>query len=80
MEKVTIGVHQRLDQAGFIVKVTVGEGDWQRVAKLPVEDRTEADALARSIKSYLDLGLPIEVFLPAEDDQPTVEEASNATL
>ena len=78
MEKVTIGVHECLNQPGFTVRITVEGPDWQRVAKLDAgNDRAEADALALSIKNYLDLGLPVGVFLPDEDDpyQP-VEEAS----
>lgn len=78
MEKVTIGVHRRLDQAGFTVRITVEGPDWQRVAKLDAgQDRAEANALALSIKNYADLGLPIiGVFLP-DDDQPAMEEASS---
>ena len=68
MEKVTIGVHRRTDTGacGFVVRITVDGPDWQRVAKFPVNEKAEAVALARSIKNYVDVGLPIDSLVPDE--------------
>ena len=46
---VTIGVHERLVAAGYVVKMTAGEGAEERVQRIPVDDRAEAEALARSL-------------------------------
>jgi hypothetical protein len=46
--KVTTTVSERLDQPGYVVMVTIGEGDAQREVKFPVEDFAEAKALAES--------------------------------
>ena len=69
MEKVTVGVHRRIDASGFVVRITVDGPDWQRTAKLPVEDRAEAVALAKSIRDFVDVGLPIDVLVPDESFQ-----------
>ena len=69
-DKVTISVHERLDEPGFIVRVTVGEGpDWQRVAKFPVDDRAEADALAQSIRGYVEAGLPVDALIGDDSEE-----------
>jgi len=59
---VTVGVHQRLDAPGYVVRVSQGEGGEERVSKIPVEEMEEAEKLARSIVRYVEKGLPLEAL------------------
>ena len=68
--KVTISVHERLDADGYIVRITSGKD----VTKLPTDTFEEAEALARSVKNYADLGLPLDVFF--SDESEDVEEVA----
>ncbi len=52
---VTISVHQRLDEAGFVVRVTERAGHGREI-KCPTPTLAEAEALALSIKNYVDGG------------------------
>ena len=66
--KTIISVHRRTDAAGHVVRITVGEGTLQRIAKIPVDDGLdEAEKLAISIKNALDVGVPVTVFLGETD-------------
>ena len=49
--KVTTSVHERLDQPGYVVCVTVDVGVGQRHVKMPVENFTDAEALAESFQA-----------------------------
>ncbi len=62
-QEITVGVHARLDAPGFVVKVTAGEGNEQRVTRIPVDDFGEAEKLARSIVRFVEVGLPIDALL-----------------
>ena len=69
-DKVTISVHERLDEPGYIVKVA----ERQRVANLPVDDGlAEAEALAQSVRAYVEAGCPIEALLGDGDEPQPVE-------
>ena len=59
---VTVAVHERLDGQGFIVKIT-SEG---QAVKFPVDDFTEAKALAESIRNGIEAGIPLDVLMPSE--------------
>ena len=61
--KVDITVHERLDAAGYVVKISA-DTDPVRTRKLPVDDYDEAAALAQSIARYLQGGGDLDVFLP----------------
>ena len=63
-DKVTISVHRRLDEPGYIVRITDGDS----ITKLPTATYEEAEALATSIKEYVEVGLPISVFLGDRHD------------
>lgn len=62
-EKISITVHERLDEAGFVVKVAVEGG---RVVRYPVMSREDAEGLARSINQFVQDGYPIDLLLPKE--------------
>ncbi len=67
--RVEIAVHERLDDAGYVVKITA-DAHPGRVTKLPVEDYDEAAALAESIARYLLGGGDFDVFLPDNSWEP----------
>lgn len=49
--KVTTSVHERLDQPGYVVCLTFDIGGGQRQVKMPVENFTDAEALAQSFQA-----------------------------
>lgn len=55
-DAVKISVHAVIGETGFLVKV-VAAG---RCQKFPAETYDEAEALAISIKEYVEMGLPID--------------------
>jgi hypothetical protein len=73
---VEITVHERLDAAGYVVKISAGT-DPEHIRRLPVDDYDEAVALAASIARYLDGGGDLDVFLP-DDTQDTATNAPGA--
>lgn len=60
--EVTIGVHERLDGKGYLVKITANG----QAIKFPVDDFTEAEALAVSIRDGLNAGIPLDALMPEE--------------
>ena len=68
MEKqVTIQVFECKNQPGFIVRLTALEEDQERIARYPCPTFEEAEALAVSIKNYVELGCDVSALLPEED-------------
>lgn len=65
LTKVVVTVHERVDEAGYVTKVTV-EGDHPRVVRYPAMSREEAEGLARSINQFVLDGYPIDLLLPEE--------------
>ena len=59
---VKITVHERLDESGFIVRVTA-EG---RAIKFPTDTQDEAILLAESIKEGFEAGIPLDALMPQE--------------
>lgn len=60
---VTISVHQRLDEPGYVVRVT--QGDW--LQKFPCPNFHEATELAESVRDFVKVGLPVGVLF-GEDE------------
>lgn len=61
--KVTVSVHERTDEPGFVVKVAVEGG---RVVRYPTMSREEAEGLAKSINQFVLDGYSIDLLLPEE--------------
>ena len=53
-EKVTISVHERLDEPGFVVKITSSDTTRRYVT----DSFEEAHALANAIRGFLEAGFP----------------------
>ena len=69
--QVTIGVHERLDGKGYLVKITANGEE----IKFPVDDFTEATLLAESVRDGIYAGIPLDVLMPAEACVPAPEGA-----
>ena len=69
--KVVVGVHERLDAPGYVVKLTVGEGAEERVQRIPVDDRDEAEALARSLHGLAESPGSEAAIMALMGDAPT---------
>ena len=54
--RVTVSVHQRTDTEGFVARLVVEDGEVRQVAKYPTSTQEEAEALAESIKGYIEAG------------------------
>ena len=76
-DRVTISVHEPPAEPGYVVKLEATTPDWHRSAKLPTETFEEAEALARSIKGYVDAGCPVEAILGGHDGEPEPAEVSD---
>ena len=64
-QKVSVSVHERVDGVeGFCIRVTADQDGHERVARYPVPNRAEADALAEAFVDFLEAGLPLQVVLP----------------
>jgi len=60
--EVTIGVHERRDGKGYLVKITA-EG---RAIKFPCDTLEEATLLAESIRDGVSCGIPLSALMPDE--------------
>ena len=67
--QITIQVFECKDDPGYIVKLTVLEGDREQISRFPCPDLEEAEALAASIKTYAELGCDLSALLPDGDSQ-----------
>lgn len=65
---VEIGVHERIDSKGYVVKITASLDGRIRVARWPVDDRVEADAIAVSVRDYVEGGGDVAIFVPDDED------------
>jgi len=61
---VQISVHERTDADGFIVRLVVGQGDQEHVARYPCNTKEEAEDLSLSIKGYIEVGCDLNALLP----------------
>jgi len=73
-EEFTVSVHERLDAPGYVVKLTVVEGDQKRVARFPCDGdgdtaRAYNDAvlLRESIQGLAATG-DVDALLPEQDE------------
>lgn len=67
-QKITIQVFECKDGPGYIVKLTSMEGDQERIARYPCPTFEEAEALAVSIKNYVELGCDVSALIPEDDE------------
>jgi hypothetical protein len=56
---VVVTVHERIDGLGYIVRV-LEDGGLRRSVRYPVGTCLEAEALAKSLVRYIDVGCDIE--------------------
>ncbi len=70
MEKqpVTIQVFECKQESGYIVRLTVLEGDQERIARYPCPTYEEAEAMAVSMKNYVEMGCDLSALLPEADE------------
>jgi len=66
--KVSVQVFKCKQGTGYLVRLTVMEGDQERISRYPCPTFEEAEALSASIKNYMELGLPLEVLLPEDNE------------
>jgi len=60
---VRVSIHRRTDREGYVVRVTVGEGADQKIARYPVASMPAAEELAASIRDSLQAGLPVDIWM-----------------
>lgn len=68
-DKVEVGVHERTDSHGYVVRITACIEGRTRTARWPVDDRTEAEALAESVANFVSGGGDVNALLPDEEGE-----------
>jgi len=68
--EVTASVHHRTDTEGegYVVRLVVKDGEEEQVVKYPTSTQEEAEALAGSIKGYVEAGCDLSPLLADAGD------------